>query len=191
MMHVSRPGQVFVADARALSARRGGESSEKALRVRCVWLELPRGRCRSAGDSATGRVAAHERATAGENPAHAARCGVRARATMFQPATCRISGDRYAASLAVLGLGAEADRELDGNAKAFAADSCSLNGAGQRLRDQDSAAAQLTAHRWADVLERESLARDELGNRFRRATADIRGELGGTPWPRRRVQEIR
>jgi len=58
--------KIFVANLRALPARRGGESSEKALSLRVVWLDVPRRRCSGAGDSATSAVGAHERAIAGQ-----------------------------------------------------------------------------------------------------------------------------
>jgi len=74
--------ELFVADVRALPARCGGESPEKAFLLRVVWLEQPRRRCGGAGDPAPGRVAAHERGIVGEHPAHLAGCGVRTRTTI-------------------------------------------------------------------------------------------------------------
>lgn len=60
--------KIFVADLRTLPACRGGESPEKALLVRCVWLDLSRRHRRRAGVPATSTVGAPERVIVGEHP---------------------------------------------------------------------------------------------------------------------------
>jgi hypothetical protein len=76
--------EVFVADVRALPARVREKPSKKALRLCCVWLELSRGRCRGAGDSAARSVGAHKRATAGEDLAQDAGRALRVRTTKIR-----------------------------------------------------------------------------------------------------------
>jgi serine phosphatase RsbU (regulator of sigma subunit) len=66
----------------ALSTRLCEESSEKTLRLRCVWVFDPRGRQRGVGDPAARAVGAQKCTIAGEDPAYAAGSGVRAHTTI-------------------------------------------------------------------------------------------------------------